>query len=162
MTFSKDFWKRLEEKRWNALSDEEKQAELKRKEELKSRILYREDIDIHHPHYGINNNIINATAIITIDSDKRYLLEFVDRSDREYAYKSYWGYFFDKRFIERLLNREYDSFWLDAGSDITIEAQRMKELVKNARDKLVELNIALPYDYFPEVTENILKGTALY
>lgn len=161
MAFKTDIFKRLREEKWAKMSDEERAAELKWKADLKARILYREDIDIHHPHYGRNNNIIDATALILKDDEGKYHLSFVDRSDREYAYKTYWGYYLDGRFIERGLQRSYDKFLLDVGSDIGIEGKRFKALLTNITNRLKELNIDLKYDYNPQVTE-MLKGTKLY
>lgn len=139
---------------WNSKSEEEKEKYKERQEEKRRRILYSKDIDVKSA-----SNIDPCSVILRIDSEDKLHLAIVDRRFKETGDREFWGYYFDKHFINRITNADpYGKFVLDMGSDIYINMKELQQVVDEMSCILFEMGIDVEDDYFPSIRP-MLAGT---
>lgn len=149
-------FKKINQDWWDKLSDEEKKAIHDRKERQRNSIIERIDFELNKD-VGIDK----CTAILRKDEENRLKFEVVDRHFKDCGDRVFWGYYYDNRFVQRILNNmEAELFRLDAGRDIGIKMVEMKEIIKIFENARLNKGWLLEDDYFPTVTE-MCKGTAL-
>lgn len=142
-------FKKLNENRWNSLTEEEKEQELKVKQQKIDSVIYRSDVPI-----DAKFNIEDCTLIIRKGEEDKYLLEIVDKLFRDTGDRVFWGYYLDKHFRDKIMKQTDDTmFVLDMGSSIRLNVTYMKDVIRATENK-----INWEDDYFPEVTK-MLKGT---
>lgn len=147
-------FKNLLENYWNNKSPEEKAEYEARQEEKRRKILYRKDIDVKS-----KSNIDPCSVILKIDSEDKLHLTIVDRRFKETGDREFWGYYFDKNFVNRIKNSDpYGKFVLDMGSDIYINMKELQQVVCEMSSVLYERDIDMEDDYFHSIRP-MLAGT---
>lgn len=147
-------FKKLLKNYWDNKSPEEKAEYEARQEEKRRRILYCKDIDVKS-----DANIDPCSVILKIDSEDKLHLAIVDRRFKETGDREFWGYYFDKHFINRIMNADdYGKFVLDIGSNIYINMKELQQVVDEMSCVLFERDIDIEDDYFPSIRP-MLVGT---
>ena len=150
-----NIFKRLWEQEWNKKTPEEKKAYLEAEEAKRKSVLYKKDIEINS-----KSNMDACTVVLQKDEDSSYHLRFVDRLFRDTADRVFWGYYFDAKFIEKIITAEDDGlFYLDLGADITVKIIDIKQIVKEMKTLLESSGIEIPRSYFENTTDKVVENT---